>query len=66
MTRPVKTVLQIVSWAACAATVVPAFLFLAGSMQLDTVKQMMMITTVIWFLTASFWMGKEDSANNPE
>jgi len=59
MTTSVRTILQVVSWVACGATVIPAILFLSGSMELDQMKHVIMGATVVWFLSASVWMGRE-------
>lgn len=53
-----KIVLQLVSGIALAATILPSCLFLAGSMDLDQTKWVMLIATLVWFATAPFWMGR--------
>ncbi len=53
-------VVKLISWISLVALIVPAIAFLAGSMELDQVKTIMLISTVIWFVTAAMWMwGKE-------
>lgn len=40
--------------------IAPSVLFLAGTMTLDTAKTVMLIATVLWFVSASLWMWNED------
>ena len=54
-----KQVLMIVSLVALAVLLVaPAGVFLQ-KMDLDTCKQWMFAATVIWFVTAPFWMKRK-------
>ena len=57
-----RRMLQIVSCLALAFTVVPSFLFLNGTMELEAVKTWMLAATVVWFVVTPFWMGKEKAA----
>ena len=54
-----KTLTQIISWLALAATIVPPVLYLGGGMELDRVKVWMLIATIVWFVTVPLWMGRE-------
>ena len=54
-----RTITQIISWISLVVLVLPSLLFLAGTMELETVKKIMLLMTVIWFISASLWMGKE-------
>ena len=56
-----KRLLQLISWIALAATVVPSALFLAGTVQLEQVKMLMLVATVVWFVVTPLWMGRETS-----
>jgi len=56
-----RIVLQIVSWAAIVATILPSILFLAGRMTLDQSKWTLLLATVVWFVTAPLWMGRGGS-----
>lgn len=56
-----RIVLQIVSWAALVATIVPPILFLAGRLTLDQSKWTLLLATVVWFATAPLWMGRGGS-----
>ena len=61
-----RSILQIVSLLALIALTLPSILFLAGRMELDTVKWLMLLATIIWFVTATPWMWKENRAENQE
>jgi hypothetical protein len=45
---------------------IPSVLFLAGKMELDTVKTIMIVATVIWFVSASYWMWPRASDSQEE
>ncbi len=34
----------------------PSVFYLAGRMSLDTVKWIMFLATILWFVSASYWM----------
>jgi hypothetical protein len=55
----VRIVLQIISWVALALAVVPSALFLAGRMELDQVKWLMLLGAIVWFAVTPFWMDKK-------
>ena len=55
-----RIILQIISWLSLVALIGPSILFLAGSMELDKVKTFMIGATVVWFVSASLWMWKDD------
>jgi hypothetical protein len=55
----IRVILQAVSWAAFVSTVVPACLYLNGTMGLDTMKHATMAATVVWFAATPFWMGRK-------
>ena len=52
---------QIISWAALAGTVVPPVMLLLGRMELDGVKTVMLVATIVWFAITPLWMGREKS-----
>lgn len=54
-----RTLVQTVSWIACAATLLPSLLFLTGCLDLDRVKLWMMVATLVWFAVTSLWMGRK-------
>jgi hypothetical protein len=37
-------------------------MYLADKMNLDQIKNVMLMATVVWFITASIWMWKDDSS----
>ncbi|MBD3374122.1 hypothetical protein GF406_03725 [candidate division KSB1 bacterium] len=54
-----KTLLKIISYAGLALTVTPSFLVFLGTIDLSTHKTLMLVGTLMWFLTVPFWMGEE-------
>ena len=54
-----NNLLKIVSYVALVATIVPAVLFMAGMMNLNTVQIVALVGTAGWFATTPFWMGRE-------
>ena len=56
----IKYIAQIVSWLCLVVLVMPSVLFLAGKLpSLDQVKQIMLMATIIWFISTPIWMWKE-------
>ncbi len=55
-----KNLLKIISFAALALTLIPSFLVLNGIISPELSKTLMLIGTVIWFGSASFWMNKAE------
>lgn len=43
---------------ALAGTIVPAALFMFKLMPLEIVKAVMLAATVVWFVTAPLWIGR--------
>ena len=58
-----RTIAQIISWLSLVALTVPSILYLTGSMELDTVKKIMLLASAVWFLSATPWMWKEKGAS---
>lgn len=54
-----RSILIVVSLASLIALILPSILFLAGRMDLDKAKWIMLLATIIWFVTATGWMWKE-------
>lgn len=52
-------VAKLISWISLIALIAPAILFLGGRMELDQVKSVMLISTVVWFVTAAMWMWRK-------
>jgi len=53
------TILVIVSLLSLVALMLPSILFLAGRMELPTVKWVMLAATIVWFAAATPWMWKQ-------
>jgi hypothetical protein len=54
-----RTIFPIISWIALAGTIVPALLYLNGSLDLPALKMWMLIATIAWFLTVPLWMERK-------
>ncbi len=52
-------ILKIISYLALAGTIVPALLVFSGDMDLQTNKNIMAISMVVWFVTAPLWINKK-------
>ena len=55
-----RRLLQVVSAAALAGTVLPSASFLAGRADLDQAKLMTLIASLVWFVVTPLWMGQKD------
>ena len=53
---PYHTPAKVVGLAALAGTILPPVAFLCGVMPLDTVKGIMLVSTILWFVAAPWWM----------
>ncbi len=53
-----RPILQIISWLALAATILPSILFLAGRIDLDQSKLWLLAATIVWFIATPLWMGR--------
>jgi len=51
---------QLVSWLSLAGIVVPGIVYYSGTVTLDDVKVLMIISTVLWFIATPLWMGMMD------
>ena len=58
-----RSILQIISLMALIALTLPSVIFLAGKMELDRVKWLMLVATIVWFVTAAGWMWKDNGAD---
>ena len=61
-----KTVLKVLSGLGLALTVGPAFLVAAGALTWEAHARWMLVGTVVWFVTAPFWMKAHVKAPPPE
>ena len=55
-----KKAAQIISYLCLALTLVPSFLVFMGYISLDMNKNLMLVGTIGWFVTAPFWMNKNE------
>ncbi len=53
-----RRILQLISAVALVATILPAMLFLLGRVDLEQVKWLMLLATIVWFASTPFWMGR--------
>lgn len=61
-----RTILQLISLLALIALTLPSILFLAGRMELDMVKWLMILATIVWFIAATPWMWKDNGADQQD
>ncbi|MBW8041739.1 MAG: hypothetical protein FVQ85_17320 [Planctomycetes bacterium] len=61
-----RSILQIVSLMALIALTLPSILFLAGKLELNMVKWLMLVATIVWFFAATGWMWKDNGADSQE
>ena len=54
-----KAILKILSFIGLFMTVAPSFMVFSGSITLDMHKWLMLLGTLLWFVTAPFWMNKK-------
>lgn len=52
-----KRILEIISYLALAGVVGAPIMFYMGKLTLEQNKEWMLIATIVWFATASFWIG---------
>jgi len=57
-----RPILQVISLVALIALTAPSVIFLAGRMELNTVKWIMLLATIVWFAAATPWMWKDNGA----
>lgn len=56
-----KKLLPVISFVGLALVIVPACLYLAGSTDKSQMKTLMLVGTVLWFVSAPLWMGRKNS-----
>lgn len=61
-----RSILQIISLMALIALTLPSVIFLAGKLELDRVKWLMLLATIVWFVTATGWMWKDNGAEQQD
>ncbi|MHC4459845.1 MAG: hypothetical protein ACYS6W_05255 [Planctomycetota bacterium] len=61
-----RPILQIISLLALIALTLPSIIFLAGRLELNMVKWIMLLATIVWFVAATGWMWKDNGANQQD
>lgn len=62
-----RAILQIISLLALVALTLPSIVFLAGwPLKLDTVKWLMLLATIVWFIAATPWMWKDNDGERQD
>jgi len=59
-----RTLLIVISFVGLTLTIVPAFLVFFHRMSLEQNKTIMLVGTIIWFVTAPLWM-KQKKESTP-
>lgn len=54
-----KTITKILSYIALGLTVIPSFYVFSGSISWQTHADLMLGGTILWFVTAPFWMKRD-------
>ncbi len=55
-----KNLMKGISYIGLGLTAIPCFFVLTGKIDIDFYKQLMLIGTVIWMLTAPFWIFEKE------
>jgi len=61
-----RPILQIISVVALIVLTVPSIVFLAGRLELDQVKWIMLVASIVWFVAATPWMWKDNGQREAE
>jgi hypothetical protein len=61
-----RSILQIISLLALIALTLPSVVFLAGKLELNMMKWIMLLATIVWFVTATGWMWKDNGSESQE
>jgi hypothetical protein len=51
-----RLIAKIVALTSLLSLTLPSVFYLAGKMGLDRVKWIMILATILWFVSASYWM----------
>lgn len=52
-------ILKIISYLALGGTIIPSLLVFFGDMDLQMNKNIMVVSMIIWFVTAPLWINKK-------
>lgn len=55
-----KTLIKILSYLGLALTIIPSILVFMEKIEMGTNKNLMAIGMLLWFVTAPFWMNKNE------
>lgn len=58
-----KNISRFIALLSLVMLIVPSILFLTGRMELQEVKFVMSIATIIWFVSATVWMWERNLQN---
>lgn len=58
----IKLIAKIISILSLILLLIPVLAFIVGNIGLDKMKFYMAIFTIVWFVTASMWMWKENKS----
>ncbi len=61
-----KNICKWIGLLSIVVTFILPFLFLLGQVELEAMKQGLLIATVVWFGTAFFWIGSKESKPTPD
>jgi hypothetical protein len=61
-----RPILQIISLLALIALTLPSAIFLAGRLDLNMVKWIMLVATIVWFVAATGWMWEDNEAGQQD
>ena len=59
-----KRILQLLSLAGLLMTIIPPFLHFLGKISIPRQNVWMLAGAIIWFLSASFWLGGREKREN--
>ncbi|MEL6105597.1 MAG: hypothetical protein AAFU85_06160 [Planctomycetota bacterium] len=58
------TVAKTVSWVGLALVLVPSVLAMSGSVSGESVKWLALTGTVVWFVAAALWIGRDEETQS--
>jgi len=61
-----RILFQIISWLGVLGTILPSAMFLAGVLDLDQVKRLMLLAAIVWFVFTPLWMGRTAEVETAE
>jgi len=55
-----KLLIKFISYIGLVLTLIPSLLVFTGNISLDSCKMLMLIGTIVWFVSAPSWMNKAE------